>query len=730
MHFLLLRSLTAALALALAPDPAASQEAGFAAEWRRLEATDDAAALRLEAGAPDDASPRMLIQAGLAAVRLYEVTRLRQDHRQARELLGAARKAAPGQPWAHLGYALALARGPEMLAPADTGFLDGIVTGRALRRSAGLDDLSAARRAAVEALSLDPALGEAGRVLAELGLRSRDRATLASARRALQSAADAGRADAAAMAALARVLTALGEPRAAAAAAAAGADLGGPGAGEARYARALALLAMADSVEAGYAAWRRWVTTAREAQLERAWLDIEPAAEPWDEERWQGGAAEARRALLLAFWTERAALAGVTEAERVAEHYRRLRAAWDRYPRRTRFGAPPGNALLLRPRQELPERLDDRGTLYVRHGEPDTIIRTFAGMDEFANESWAYRRPDGAWNLFNFFLYPASNDYVLIHRVPCDSRWLVERAPFAPGLGHLAGSCSLRGIVNESAVLRDLALDALAHDSHRPPFARTLPLAWDLATFRGAQGMTDVIAAVGLPLEALAGDPPSVRISLILVDTVFGTVTRLDTLAAAPARAGASGRMRLHVGLAAPPAQGAVQRIVVRSHADPGHGAMAGGPVRIRDYTGDTLMVSDLVLAEPDEEGPLVRGTARLALVPGQRFTPGPDASAFRVFYEVYNLTEGARYETRVEVERVGQGIRHAVRGLFGGNRPVELRFTGVAAPEEDGAVREARRVEMELAPSPYRLRVTVTDLETGSELVRERRFTILEPPD
>ncbi|MEX2611891.1 MAG: hypothetical protein WEA24_18355 [Gemmatimonadota bacterium] len=723
------RAVLALLVMCCAPAPLAAQADAHTADWRQLTDRADSAALRPLTTAPPGAVPAALIRAGLAAVRLYELTRARTDHRTARDLLGAAREAAPREPWAHLGYALALARGPQALAPADTGLLDRLVTGRALRRAAGLDDLAMARRAAVEALRLDPALPVGGEVLAELGLRSRDSATLVAARTALEAAVAARRADATSLAALARVLTTLGEPAAAARAGARGAALGGTGAGEARYARALALLDQPDSAAAGYAAWRRWVAAADSAALVRAWLALEPAAEPWDVERWRGGGTAARRTLLLDFWKERAALSGVREAERAAEHYRRLRTAHDRYPRRTRFGAPPGNALLLRDRQELPERLDDRGTLYVRHGQPDTIVRTFAGMGEYENESWAYRRPEGGWDLFNFFRYPSSNDYVLIHRVPCDGRWLAERAAFAPALGGLAGACTARGVLNASAELRDLALAALEGDSHRPPFTRPLPLAWDVATFRGTAGATDVVAALALPLATLAGTPPAVRASVILVDTVFGTVTRLDTLATAPPGAVAGSHMRLHLGLAAPPAAGAVQRLVVHDVAEPGHGAMVGGPLELRDYTGDTLMVSDLLLVEPDEEGPLVRGQARLALVPGQRFVPRTGVSAFRVFYEIYNLREGTPFETRIEIERLGQGVRHTLRGLFGGNRPVELRFTGVAAPEADGAVRELRRVEMELEPSLYRLRVTVSDPVRGSLLVRERRFTVLAPP-
>ena len=104
-----------------------------------------------------------------------------------------------------------------------------------------------------------------------------------------------------------------------------------------------------------------------------------------------------RAAWLRRFWEDRDLEDLRPRGSRLREHYRRIGVARQRY------------RLLVYPRQyELNElwinrdaEFDDRGLVYIRHGEPDaTASATRPGA--CPNTSWLYRRPEG--NLILHFL--------------------------------------------------------------------------------------------------------------------------------------------------------------------------------------------------------------------------------------------------------------------------------------------------------------------------------------
>ncbi|HEY0350526.1 MAG TPA: GWxTD domain-containing protein, partial [Gemmatimonadales bacterium] len=98
----------------------------------------------------------------------------------------------------------------------------------------------------------------------------------------------------------------------------------------------------------------------------------------------------ARVAHLRRFWTDRDHWELRAEGERLREHYRRLVFAWTHFPltisrryygRRDAYRS--GN-----------HEIDDRGIIYLRHGDPDQRLRPFV-FGTMPNESWHYRRAEG-----------------------------------------------------------------------------------------------------------------------------------------------------------------------------------------------------------------------------------------------------------------------------------------------------------------------------------------------
>jgi GWxTD domain-containing protein len=109
-----------------------------------------------------------------------------------------------------------------------------------------------------------------------------------------------------------------------------------------------------------------------------------------------GAVGQGRVTVAKDFWDSRDPDALNGGAERLREHYRRLDYAHRHYalvPREHRYDS-------LRAFAPTGSRFDDRGRIYVRHGDPDARTSlAMAGLPP--NESWVYHRPHGDL-LFNF----------------------------------------------------------------------------------------------------------------------------------------------------------------------------------------------------------------------------------------------------------------------------------------------------------------------------------------
>jgi hypothetical protein len=682
-----------------------------------------------------------LLRRGFAGLRLYELAGLDEDLRRARDAFEEAARREPALAWAHFGAGLTWSRDPELTGPAPR-----VVAGRAFAEALGRDARSRASRAFRRALDIDPGLTEAALALADLPVARRSADELAAARVALDRAVLEGHADARTSLALAEVANAQHDFGAALPFAERAAFAPDPPPA-ARYVLARTLLGGADR-DAGAREYFAAIDGATPDVARRIYDDVRPVATEAEIAAWENADPDGRRAWLRSYWELRAALAGVDVPERIAEHYRRIDRALEFYPRRRRYGAPPSNALLLE-RPDLP--FDDRGIVLLRHGEPVRIIRSVGGLQ---NESWVYPALEGGYRLLHFANYGSpggsgggagdpftSNadgaigqgyaEYVLVYNLLCGPDYLADRILFDPRLRF--ASCDDFDRRSISAEVRRDALAALRTDSHGPDFAKRLPFVYDIFAFRGARGLTDLTAAIELPAADLQPTPSAVgtaraiRASFIVADTLDRRVTRIDTtlVVRLPLERERDAVVLALLYMPVVPGAGLAQRLVVRDAADSASGAMLGRYLDVPDFYGDSLMLSDVVLAAPGQDGPFRRGSASLRLVPTREYGGG----AFDVFYEVYNLAPDRNYSTALLVERDGGGLGRSLKRLFGGGGPeVRLRFEGRARPESDGVVREVRAVETNLPPGRYRLRITVTDGVTGASVTRERPFTVVEP--
>ena len=676
------------------------------------------------AGKQAERSPELLTERGFIGLRLFELTSARADGKSAQRSFEAAIRQAPHYGWAHYGLGLVLTHGPDA-NPWTGGLRNAFVLDDAIARIFGNDSPSRARRAFLDALSSTPPVSRAAAELADVSLRRWDRAHIERAAAALDQLNHTDNATGESWLAYARMQLELEQVDAAVTSVEHAASLGVDRAAAART-LALVLFNSEHREKAGAAAWYESVQYANADALTVLYEDVHALLSKAEAARFEQMDTEAKREYLRTFWDVRAALGGVAVHDRIAEHYRRLAIARKQYWRSARYGVPADNQLLMRSFGDRP--YDDRGVIYIRHGKPNEVIKSYG--DDQGNESWLYRDLDGRDQMLHFVAMQSMSDFDLIHKLPCDSDWLNARSQYDVKLGRLAVRCSTLDRLAVSADYREHAYEYLATDSDRPAFTKDLPFYFDLYTFRGEEGRTNVVAAVAVPVEKLqkkdiAMNPAyRVDLSLILVDTASRKVIRQDdSVAIAATRAFKNDDLfRMHVEVAAPPSRTTLQRVIVSDPSEPGIGQLYGGPFPIPDYSLGKLLMSDIVLAEPRVEGKWHRGDVKLALVPTGRFKGG----SFRAFYELYNIADNTAYSTEIEIEPIQKSPGQKLKSLFGGKSKISLKFDGVALDVKNNTLQELRQVDAQLGPGRYRMRITVR-LENGETVRGERVFVVPE---
>jgi len=258
------------------------------------------------------------------------------------------------------------------------------------------------------------------------------------------------------------------------------------------------------------------------------------------------------------------------------------------------------------------------------------------------------------------------------------------------------------------------------HDSVRP-----LPFFHDLYTFRSEGGQTTVVATyaveAGRLLRKRVGDNNRYRFSvtLLLADTVLRSVTnRHDSLFVdLPRRLRNEHLLYTHIEVKAPPSRSIRQGVFMIDATDAGIGQMYWETIRIPDYSGTELMLSDVALGQPDAEIGWHRRGATLALLP----TGQLPSRAFDVYYEIYNLPAGNPYTTEIRVEGIDANSRRTAED----REPIRLSFSGESTAAADGTLPQLRRVGTSFPKGSYRITVTIEDLTTGETASQSRTFHV-----
>ena len=459
---------------------------------------------------------------------------------------------------------------------------------------------------------------------------------------------------------------------------------------------------------------------------------------------------EARVALVRDFWTLRDDDELHPRGSRVAEHYRRLDVARRSY-RLVSENRQYGIAERYRSTQN---EYDDRGVIYIRHGEPDERTQYNAPGIE-PNESWIYRRegPDLVFHfvarqdvqdfrlvesLFDVLDYAATvamRDLTRLSSDPTASSLerhveglILSRESFDPLYSRLLGagrSGSAQLLTEERAIGRRSIAIGTTSDSW------TLDLGDEidahlrvLAVGSDADG-PQLQLAFAIPGRELGvreveqgyAYPVRIRASVLSLDGT--TVARVDTtrsfLASQPI--GESQLLLGRLPVSVPPGL-LTARVALQT--DMGGVVTARQEIRVPSPLGPDPGLSDLALGTRSVPLPwLVPGGDTAWVNPLSRY---PRDEAALLYFEVTGLAPGEEYEIELTVRREGGG--GILRRIFGGGTALKLEFDRT---HPGGIDRIARELSLErVEPGNY---LIVVKVRTGDdrEVERQRRIEVIE---
>jgi GWxTD domain-containing protein len=658
------------------------------------------------------------LRLGFLAYRLGELTEGNSHFNDAASEFEWAAEIEPEWPYAWFGLGLAeLAMGEHSVIAVEN-----------IRQILGRDYLSKAARAFAQATRVDPAFAQGVIQLAGTAMQQRIRPRMEVALEALRQAASTEAGDVPELLLVrGRVERLIGSGDSAVAAFERYLAVGGDsGVGYLELARSLYLVEEPRRGESAYYVGLRVARSDTAVALYRE--DLGWIADAEELEEFDGLEPGARAPWIRAFWRERDLDDVRAPGERLHEHHRRYFHALEQYAlmsrhRRYSFENP------FRTDQQV---FDDRGVVYMRHGEPDRVA-TFTAPDVDPNESWLYGRRDG--NLvFHFVARGDVQDYKLVESlldvlgasyglqvqagaVPVSGtaqELFVSRQFLDPVYQRLAmgGGVQQRSFTDERRMGERSVATGTTTDSYPIRFGSELEAAIQRHVVMGNRpGETRVLVAFAVPGDQLApeawADRITYRLNLRVVVSAAGTpVAYLDTLQVLTVDRvfGPEEYLHGHVTVPVPEGQYGLKVVLAEPRRDAGRIA-ADDELEVPDFAADSLQVSDVVVGRDGAGSTWVASGDTVAVTARRQF---PVATQLQVYYEVHGLNPGDAYRSRLEVRKQGGGsVFGFISRLFGGGGPpIALAFDGVASGP---TTRVLQTVDLgDLDPGRYRLRISV----------------------
>jgi GWxTD domain-containing protein len=470
--------------------------------------------------------------------------------------------------------------------------------------------------------------------------------------------------------------------------------------------------------------------------------DLQPIAAEAELADFDLSRGAARAETLRRFWTQRDRLELRGEGERLAEHLRRLIVARRDFVTLGDDGS---------------DRLDDRGRIYIRHGEPDDRA-SFALPGVEPNESWRYRR-GGADLVLHFVARQAPTDFRMVESVldVSDVRnelvasggapepgWsggnteqlLRSRSALAPVYGRARSTAPAQVaayLAQERALGRRGIQVGTRSDSYTLRFERELD-AWGSLLVAGGSGAQPAIQVVFAipgyaiePASGAAGVVYPVRLRFIAVDEAGAVVAAVDTVARIELSEPVAPNRSLLGRVAVPVRPGRLLAHAAVQYGDHAGTAFAIDSVVVPSPGGGTLALGDLLVGAP-------RGRLRVplgeqlqtALSPGGVVRRGDGAE---LGIEVFGLEPGGRAQLRVLIAPADTVRAEPPPALHWREFPDRRGTAELLRPPGAGPIVPWHAVLplRNLKPGSWMLAVEVTD--AGGRTARRETRILVETP-
>ena len=453
-----------------------------------------------------------------------------------------------------------------------------------------------------------------------------------------------------------------------------------------------------------------------------------------------------RVAYLKRFWSERDLLDLRGSGERLREHYRRLFYA------RKNFQLASNNR-----HYDIVERyrsgsrdFDDRGVIYIRHGEPSSRA-TYAAPGLEPNESWRYGRPDGDL-IFHFIAREDVQDFKLVESLfdvlgfsdavklqgqdngaadnAMAEQLMLSRQQLSPIYRRLEGAgrgSSGRYQTQERRVGQQSIALGTTTDSYELRFPQELKAHSEvLAVGHDSSGpqvqIAYAIAGSSLePVMVTRGYLYSVRLRFVATDSEGRVVSSLDTTRHFVAPSPVPPNEHLVGRVSTPVVPGSLHYRLAIQQGDAAGVILPRDSVRVGPPVPASLSLSDLALGSRSANLTWRRAADDTVLLNPLRTYRRSEE--MELYYEIQGLRP-TPYSVELAVRKKGSsgGLFRKIFG--GGGAAIRLKFQEQATTSE---VSTHRRLQLSrLKPGNYLLELTVVDA-AGRKDRRTQEFQIVE---
>ena len=457
-------------------------------------------------------------------------------------------------------------------------------------------------------------------------------------------------------------------------------------------------------------------------------------------------ASDARQ-FFATFWTKRNPYPAQRENARIAQHYERLAYAeqyFEQFGRKT--FAPETMPVDFPQAYFLNEEFNDKGIIYLRHGEPKRKINTLSSDRPFSeptesNESWLYlATPECGEMMFDFFIPKGARvtEWRLTPVLADPAMW-EERAEYSHKYMRLVYSAS-DGLSQNMVESMEEGKRQIETGISTDRFSFTDTMRYyespiSVACFRGRRGKTVMdIGYVVAPAEIAKAFSDTVRSFDVEAQCSLYTTSWKRVASSRKdhtyERAGGIGDVTIEMFSA----NVMPDSYFVSWQAKPVHANMVFNRdihVFAPDFSGSSLNISDIELAyliEPAKPGgEFAKGS--LSVVPNPVGKCALD-HPLHLYFEVYNLAKDASGHTSyaIEYKLASEQIkRPLLASIFGSRRKTSIAVPSERTGREDWSPEHMALDVSELEPGKYNVQVTLKDHVAGTSVSRSVAAEIYE---